>query len=298
MARIRGTALLGVMASVVVMVSVLVSCAPESESDVEVGEEGQAVDTPRAQATESSRVADPAERERIDLMTQDATRSVVRAASFLGEQARFSVTAEISYDVMQSDGRLLEFGARREIIVGRPNRVRMNVARRDGEKRELYFDGATISIDLGDHQAYVQESRPGSLYEALGHLSDDLGIPVPLANLLSEDFASPLEGEIAAGYYVGPADIGGRRCEHLAFRLPDRDVQLWIEEGDRPLVARIVITHSLDPGKPQFRATLEDWDLGLDTPEELFRFDPPEGSERLAVESITGSAASAEGASE
>ena len=298
MARIRPTAYRGVMASVVVMMSVLVGCAPESESEAAVQEEAEAAVSPRAQSPEPPRVPDPAELQRIELMTQDATRSVVRAAKFLGEQSRFRVTAEMSYDVMQDDGRLLEFGARREITVGRPNRVRMNVARRDGEMRELYFDGSTISIDLGDHQAYVRESRPGSLYDALEHLSEDLGIPVPLASLLSEDFASPLEGQIAAGYYVGPADIGGRRCEHLAFRLPDRDVQLWIEEGDRPLVARIVITHDLDPGKPQFRATLEDWDLGLDTPEELFRFDPPEGSERLAVESITGSAASAEGASE
>ena len=89
-----------------------------------------------------------------------------------------------------------------------------------------------------------------------------------------------------AGYYVGRSDIAGRPCEHLAFRLPEVDVQLWIEEGDRPLIARIVITHKLDEGNPQFRATLHDWDLAPETPETLFYFEPEEGKERLLVESI------------
>jgi hypothetical protein len=188
--------------------------------------------------------------------------------------------------VQQSDGRLLEFGARSEITIRRPDRLRMRESRRDGDARSVYFDGSTISVDLPGHKAFVQIDRPGTLYAALDHLMVDLDAPIPLSNLFSENFAAPVESQIGAGYYVGRSDIGGRPCEHLAFRLPEVDVQLWIEEGDRPLIARIVITHKLDDGNPQFRATLHDWDLAPETPETLFHFEPEEGRERLLVESI------------
>ena len=226
---------------------------------------------------------------RIDLMTRDATESVVRAADFLADQSSFRVVADISFDVLQSDGRLLEFGERREITIRRPDRLRVEATQRDGDVRTLYFDGSAISIDLPKHKAFVSKERPGTLYAALDYLSQKLAAPVPLANLFSENFAAPLEDQIAAGHYVGQAVIDGRSCEHLAFRLPEVDVQLWIEEGDRPLVARVVITHKHDDGNPQFRATLRDWDLTLEAPEALFHFEPEEGSERLIVGSFPAS---------
>ncbi len=266
----------------------MISCSPEDKSDADShGASEIDIETSGALSLpEGDETDDPAARARIDLMTRDATESVVRAANFLADQTRFRVIADISFDVLQSDGRLLEFGASRVITIRRPDRVRMSVARRDGDARTLYFDGSTIWIDLPSHRAFVREERPGTLYAAFEHLSEELGVPVPLANLFSENFAAPFENQIGSGYYVGRADIRGRSCEHLAFRLPEVDVQLWVEEGDRPLLARIVITHKRDDGNPQFRATLHDWDLTLETPETLFHFEPEEGSERLVVGSI------------
>ena len=265
----------------------MISCSPEEQTN------GDLTDAPEIEIdgepsgglipAEADEIEDPELLARIGLMTSDATESVLRAANYLAEQSSFRVVAEISFDVLQSDGRLLEFGESREITIRRPDRVRVDATLRDGDVRTLYFDGSTISIDLPGHTAFVSKERPGTLYAALEYLSEELDAPVPLANLFSENFAAPLEDQIAAGHYVGRAVINGRSCEHLAFRLPEVDVQLWIEEGDRPLVARVVITHKHDDGNPQFRATLRDWDLTLETPEALFYFEPEEGSERLIV---------------
>ena len=237
---------------------------------------------------EGINIDDPAVRARIELLNRDATESLVRAADFLAAQSRFRVVADITFDALQSDGRLLEFGSSREITIRRPDRFRMREARRDGDERTVYFDGLTVWIDLPEQQAFVRIDRPGTLYAALDHLVEDLGAPIPLANLFSENLASPLENQIESGYFVGMARVGDLLCEHLAFRLPDVDVQLWIEEGSRPLIARIVITYKLAEGNPQFRATLHDWDLNLETPDDLFDFEPDEGSELLVVGSLVG----------
>jgi hypothetical protein len=266
----------------------MISCSPEDEPPADSGDALE-IETEMEGALslpEGEKIEDPELQARIDLMTREATESVVRAANFLAEQSSFRVIADISFDVLQSDGRLLEFGESREITIRRPDHIRVDATRRDGDVRTLYFDGSAISIDLPEHQAFVSRERPGTLYAALEYLSDELGAPVPLANLFSENFAAPLEDQIDAGHYVGEVEIDGRHCEHLAFRLPEVDVQLWIEEGDRPLVARVVITHKHDNGNPQFRATLRDWNLTLETPDAFFHFEPNEGSERLIVGSF------------
>jgi hypothetical protein len=268
----------------------MVGCSPEDDlaGDLAVASEGALDAEVRAPPKPPKADARPtaAQQARIELMTSDARASVVRAANFLAELTSFRVTADIAFDVRQSDGRLLEFGARREFTIRRPDRLRIDATERDGEKKTLYFDGSTISIDLPGHRAFVREEISGTYYAALEKLSDELDAPVPLANLLSENFASPLDDQLSSGYYVGHEEIDGRRCEHLSFRLPDVDVQLWIEEGDRPLIARIVIAHKREDGTPQFRATLHDWALGLETAESLFQFDPVEGAQRLTVEAV------------
>jgi hypothetical protein len=268
----------------------MVSCTPSDESDSEPQVESEVVlETEKSlppERSEDDEIAAATHRERIELMTSDAKESVVRAADFLAEQRSFRVVADIAFDVMQSDGRLLEFGSRREITIRRPDRLRIDSTEREGAEKTLYFDGSTISIDLQEHLAFVREPMNGTYYAALRKLSEELDAPVPLANLFSENFAAPLDDQIASGYFVGQEEIDGRPCEHLSFRLPEVDVQLWIEEGDRPLVARVAITHKHEDGNPQFRATLHDWDLGLETPETLFQFVPAEGTERLAVGSV------------
>jgi len=237
---------------------------------------------------ERDAIDDPAARARIEHLTRDAIESLERAANFLAEQSSFRVIADVSFDVLQSDGRLLEFGSRREITLRRPDRFRMREARRDGDTRTVFFDGTTLSMDLPGHEAFVQIERPGTLYAALDHLMKDIGTPVPLAELFAENLAAPLVDGIASGYSVGSSAVAGRPCEHVSFRHPEVDVQLWIEEGDRPLIARIVISHKREEGNPQFRATLSDWDLEPETPDSLFQFEPAEGSEHLVVGSLAG----------
>jgi hypothetical protein len=238
--------------------------------------------------------ADPDAAARIEALTRDAMDSLQRAAEFLASQSHFRVVADVAFDVVQQDGRSIEFGGRREITIRRPDGLRMTRVRRDGDTRSLYFDGSTISIDLEEQNAFVQLDHPGTLYAAVDHLVDDLGVPFALANLISENLVTPLMGQVTSSYFAGTTEVAGRICEHLSYRLADVDLQLWIEEGDRPLIARIVISYRNAEGHPQFRATLREWDLAPETPDTLFQFEPAEGSERLIVESIFGETARTE----
>ena len=56
----------------------------------------------------------------------------------------------------------------------------------------------------------------------------------------------------------------------------------WIAREGEPLPQRIVITYEHAVDEPQFRADFDEWDLSPRTPDSLFRFEAPDGFERIA----------------
>ena len=206
-----------------------------------------------------------------------------RSSDFLAAQKSYRFDAHLGFDVVQSTGQKLEFGGSRKITVRRPDRVRVESRARNGTEATMTFDGETISIDLTDENAYVSVAKPGTLDAAIDYLVDDLGVPAPLADLFYSDFFSGIVDRIESGFIVGESTIGKCDCLHLAFSAEDIDVQMWVEEGDRPLPFRIVITYKKAEGSPQFWAQFLNWDLSVETPDSLFAYSPPEDAELIPI---------------
>ena len=194
---------------------------------------------------------------------------------------RFGFVAQTGYDALQETGQKLEFGGRRRFLVRRPDRMRVEATRRDGERATLFFDGRRISMDLPLHDAYATVDKQGSLDEAIDYLEEGLDEPVPLLNLAETEMYAELVPRIRYALVVGDATIDGVPCDHLAFQGEEVDFQLWLRQGERPLPMRIVIDYKREPGRPQFRARLSEWDLVPDARDVLFDYTPPDGAERI-----------------
>ena len=220
----------------------------------------------------------------IQAYTDEVKGLLKQSADFLAAQSSFGFRARVGYDVVQLNGQKLEFGATRKITLRRPDRLRVEATQLDGDRMALFFDGEQIAIDLPEENAYVAAKKPGTLDAAIDYLVDDLDTPAPLHEFLSSNFYDGVEDKILAGFYVEEAALGKRRCNHLAFRTAEVDVQIWIEDGERPLPCRLVISYKREEGSPQFWAQFHDWDLSPKTPDSLFEYTPPEGAERLALQ--------------
>jgi len=218
---------------------------------------------------------------RIDALTADVVASMKRSADFLAAQETISVQADVAFGVLQPNGQMLEFGGTRDILMRRPDRLRIEAVRRDGQVKQLFFDGKSMLIDMPTEDAYVRIERPGTLYAAMDYLVEDLGAPAPLEDITSENFAAGSEKRIKSGFYVQRVMLDGHICEQLAWRTEEHDVQLWVREGEEPVPCRLVITYTNSEGHPQFAADFHDWDLAPDVDDDLFIFTPPESAERL-----------------
>jgi hypothetical protein len=205
-----------------------------------------------------------------------------RMADFLSQAKRFSVTADIGFDVVQESGQKLEFGETRKFVIRRPDQARVDITKRDGAISGFIFDGKEIAVFNARENVYATAAKPGSLDEAMDYFINTLDMRFPLSELFSSRLPKTLPEKAGNVFYIEPSSIAGVPCDHIAFRGQDADVQLWIARGDQPLPQRIVLTYRNAVGEPQFWAQFSAWNLAPETPDSLFVFTPAAGATKIA----------------
>ena len=205
-----------------------------------------------------------------------------RTTELLSQAPRFSVTLDIGFDAVQDSGQKIEFGETRQIVLRRPDRLRVDATTRDGAKSTLLFDGKNITVVHPQENVYATAARPGSVDEAMAYFVHDLGMRLPLAEMLTSQLAQRLADQVRVADYVEASSIAGVPCDHLAFRGDETDMQVWVAQGQHPLPRRVVITYRHADGRPQFWAQFNDWNLAPEAPDALFTFTPPAGAAPIA----------------
>jgi hypothetical protein len=210
-----------------------------------------------------------------------AMEIVQKMAERIATAEQFRLAGEIAWDVVQSDGETLEFGATRELVMQRPDRLRVDIDLREGGKRLLLYDGKQVVLEDLAQNVYASAPRTGLVDDTVEFVSDRLGIPVALSEFLSPDLPRLLADRIDSASWVGESTIDGVRCDHVALRNEVAGMQLWIGQGDS-LPRRIAITYEHEKGRPQFRARFTGWDLSPQLTDATFAFDPPKDAEKIA----------------
>ena len=213
----------------------------------------------------------------------EAMAILMEMAEFISKAPAFSVTLRSAYDAIQEDGQYIEFGERRHVLLQRPDQLRVESERSDGEHNLVLFDGKKITGFKADDNIFAQVEKPGTIDEALVYLVRDLQFKLPLARMLHTGFAQQLEKMITAVSYVEEDVLFDVVTDHLAVRAENIDMQLWVAQGDEPLPRRIVITYMNAPGQPQFRSDFTDWSIEPKVAADSFTFTPPADAEQVPV---------------
>ena len=204
-------------------------------------------------------------------------------AKTLAGAEQFSVTLTSSYDAPQADGQMVEYGAIREIQVKRPDKMRIDKQRSDGDLRILVFDGKEIIIHNATDNVYAKAEKAGTVDDAVKHLVSVLKTPLPLARMFRTTLPAELEKLVEGIDYVELNMLTDVPTDHLAVRTKDVDFQVWIAQGKEPLPRRIVITYKNFKGDPQFRADFSNWNLGAKGVKGPFTFAPPKNAEEVPL---------------
>ncbi len=227
------------------------------------------------------RAAEPPPKAGSESTGDEAMAILDRMASFLAKTKHYSVSIRTGYDAVQASGQKIEFGERRSMVVGRPDRLRVEMERSNGERILLLFDGKGITAFLRQENLYAQVNRPGDVDDAVAFLIRELQTRVPLALLLTTHLPAELTSRVKTAAYVERTQLTATPTDHIAARTNEVDFQIWIAAEGDPLPYRVVITYKDAPGQPQFWADFSDWDLSPDVSPDRFSFSPPMGAERI-----------------
>ena len=106
-------------------------------------------------------------------------------------------------------------------------------------------------------------------------LRDTLYIIAPACDLIYKNAFERLTEDLTEAFVVGKAIVGNVSCDHVAFRNPEVDWQIWIQEGDKPLPRKFVVTSKKMIQSPQFVVVLSKWESAPKITEAMFNFVPP-----------------------
>jgi hypothetical protein len=203
-----------------------------------------------------------------------------KMATFLSQAPKLSVTIESGYDAVQPSGLKVEFGETRKFTIRRPDRMRLDTDTRDGNHRGFRFDGKEIGVFDTKQKVYATAEQTGTTDHAVDYFIDQLQMPLPLSDLFASNLPK-FTRNLEALYYVEETTIAGVRCDHLVGSTKNIDFQVWVAQGDKPLLQRLIITYKREEGEPQRWAQFRDWNLSPDVPDSVFAFTPPEGAEKI-----------------
>jgi hypothetical protein len=210
----------------------------------------------------------------------EAQRLLKASTDFLAKQQQFSAETRNTLEVVLKSGQKIEFNHQARMSAQRPNKLR---AERTGDLVDQLFvyDGKSLTLSNPQDKAYAQVAAPDTLEGMLEFARTQLDIVAPAGDLLDKNAYDILMDGVTDGFVVGKAVIEGVRCDHLAFRAPHVDLQMWIQEGAQPLPRKMVITTRDLVNAPQFAVTVTKWNLQPKFSAQTFSFTPPAGATKV-----------------
>jgi hypothetical protein len=212
------------------------------------------------------------------VVTPEAQEVLDRMQAAFKNMKRFQLTADITRDELLAFGYKLQHTENARMWVDAPRRMRLEV-KGDIKNRTYLYDGSQLMIFAPDANAYAVTAAPGSLGELVSKMLD-AGVEMPLIDMLYQGNAGNLTDDVRVGLVAGESQVEGVPTDHLAFRQPDVDWQLWVDKTPQALPRKLVITTRFAVGDPQYQAILH-WDLKSPISDKSFAFEPPSGATKI-----------------
>jgi hypothetical protein len=226
---------------------------------------------------------------------QDALAALERMGAALRARNIFVLTADITDEDVLNSGEKLQFAGTIEISAKRPDRFKVSIMS-DIKDRQIYYDGKQVIVYAPKLGVYGQFTAPATIAQTLRAARDRYDIELPLADLFTWGTDESAASKLTSGFLVRPEHIGGKACDHYAFRQENVDWQIWIAADNTALPCKLVITNTEDNSRPQYTAVLR-WNFPNALAEDVFAFKPPSaGANKIVIVDMAPPQAQAKGA--
>jgi hypothetical protein len=220
-----------------------------------------------------------------DVSSQNAKALLKAMSDYLAAQQTISLGFDSIFEIVTDNHQKLQVATSGTVQLSRPDKIR--TSRKTGfSDTEMVFDGKTLSFLGKGKNVYIQTESPGTIDTLIEALRDKFHRQLPGADLLMSGVYDGLMEDVTDIKDLGSGVIGGKECDHLAFRAKDTDWQIWIAQGKEPYPCRYVITSKDVDQAPQFTMEVRDWKSGAQAGNMDFSFTPPAGAKKLDIKDL------------
>ena len=199
---------------------------------------------------------------------------------YLGGLKQFSVDTQNTLEHVLDSGQRIDEDISVSVIISRPGKLK---SRRLGEliDQAFYYDGKTLTLNNKNANVYATEKAPATIEQLLDFARESLGLISPASDLVYRNVYELMMQDVTSETVVGKAVINGRTCNHLAFRRPDVDFQVWVADADEPLPCKYVVTDKSTPELVSTISVMSNWNVKPPVTDNTFSYVPGKGTTRV-----------------
>jgi hypothetical protein len=221
------------------------------------------------------------------LMEQRALDRLKQMSDALKGANAFTFHSHSMVEVPAKTGQFVTLFGDSDVALQRPNKLRAHVT---GEVPafDLYYDGTKLIAYAPQNNVYSMTNAPDNIDATLRFLEEKVGIHIPSADILYSDPYAALTKDLNSAFVVGTGTVDGVQCEHMAFRNPGINWEIWIETGGSSLPRRLTATYADVQNFPRFLVEFSNWNLHPNLPANTFEFNPPANAKQIEFRSPMG----------
>jgi hypothetical protein len=208
-----------------------------------------------------------------------AVARMVEMSNYLRSLPKFRVDTRVAQDVVLDSGQKIKaLGTMQATVDGK---TRMTV-KLDTDKvnREYFYNGKQLTQYSPPLQYFTTVEVADNILDMLKQVENYYSLEIPLKRLYLLGNNPAEIDALTVAAYVGPSIVNGEVCDHLAFRRPGYDSQLWVSQTDKPLPCKLVITKTNEASQPEYSEEYR-WNLKPKTKAGDFTFQPTKGDAEI-----------------
>ncbi|HEY7006369.1 MAG TPA: DUF2092 domain-containing protein [Sphingomicrobium sp.] len=185
-----------------------------------------------------------------------AVQAIHDMSKYLTSLNSFKLNTEGTLDTVTADGQRIQMDGSTAYAVKKPGFAIKYTS--DKKNRDFFYDGKQFTVYSPNLGYYASVPAPPTNREVLDTVYDKYGVRLPLEDLFRWNDADQKRDEnFRAAYNLGTVTLDGVKTTHYAFREPDVDWEVWIDQGDKPLPRKLSIVDRTDPARPAFTTRLK-----------------------------------------
>ena len=192
---------------------------------------------------------------------------------YISRHDSYTFKAEVMYDRVIDPDLKIQVSGSEKVFVEKPDKVFIEFKTDYFSDRFLYNANTATYLDTTTNLYTAVNELPGSINNTLDYLYKSYGFEMPLSDFIYIYPYKRIVGNINSSQYIGTSYVFGVRCHHLLFEENDKYWQIWIEDGNRKIPRKLVVTYKNQAESPQFIALINDWIFNEPLPAKLFTQD-------------------------